>query len=54
VVNDRAIIAIDDINTSIVDDINTKNLTIKMANQIFDNSKANHTLDIIVDNYGTT
>jgi hypoxanthine-guanine phosphoribosyltransferase len=34
VVNDRAIIAIDDINTN--------NLTIKMANEIFDNSKANH------------
>jgi len=49
VVNDRAINAIDDINTSIVDVINTKNLTIKMANEIFDNSKANHTLDIIVD-----
>jgi hypothetical protein len=50
VVNDRAIIAIDNINTSIVDDINTKNLTLKMANEIFDNSKASHTLDIIVDN----
>ncbi len=49
-VNDRAIIAIDNINTSIVDDINTKNLTLKMANEIFDNSKASHTLDIIVDN----
>jgi hypothetical protein len=52
VINDRAIIAIDDNNTAIVEDINTKNLTIKMSNENFEMSLTNHTLDIIVENMG--
>ncbi len=52
VINDRAIIAIDNNNTAIIEDINTKNLTIKMSNENFEKSLTNHTLDIIVENMG--
>jgi len=52
VANDRAIIAVNNNNTATIEDINTKNLTINVSNELFDKSIVSHTLDIIVENMG--